>query len=192
MERCYICNVPKVYRMIKFSLILLIAASFFSCSSNLDFKQVSDLKLEPVVIANLASFDVAAKEFVVNGMEQNVSADLINFQVFKDQNFNDNLTKIDFFFEINNTINRSFFVNLYLLDSENNLVYSIPLIIPAYNGIKNLVTKTEIFEGNKLELLKSTSKIAFRINLLPGQTLNNASLGSLKLRSNATIYMVYK
>jgi hypothetical protein len=62
--------------------------------------------------------------------------------------------------------------------------------VPAYSGVPNLVTKTEIFENTKLDLLKTTTKLAFAIKMLPGSGLSESSLGSLKLRSSATVYLV--
>lgn len=175
--------------MNKFFGIFLVCVFSLSCSSDLDFNQVNDLKLEPVFIANLATFDVQAHQFVDGGIEQTLSGDLMDFDVFK-QNFDDNLDRADFFFEIDNTINRGFRINLFLLDANNNTLYTIPFDVPAYSGTQNLVTKTEIFQDAKLNLLKNTSKIAFVVNLLPGPALSESSLGSLKLRSSATVYFV--
>ena len=169
--------------------IFLVCVFSLSCSSDLDFNQVNDLKLEPVFIANLATFDVQAHQFVDGGIEQTLSGDLMDFDVFK-QNFDDNLDRADFFFEIDNTINRGFRINLFLLDANNNTLYTIPFDVPAYSGTQNLVTKTEIFQDAKLDLLRKTDKIAFVVNLLPGPALSESSLGSLKLRSSATVYFV--
>ncbi|MCI4442383.1 MAG: hypothetical protein JHC39_02660 [Lentimicrobium sp.] len=176
--------------MNKFFGIFFLSILSFSCSSDLDFNQVNDLKSEPVVIANLASFDVPANQFVIGGVEQTISGDLLDFNIFKDSYFNKSLVRADFFFEINNTINRAYKINLVFLDANNSPLYTIPFNVPAYAGVQNLVTKTEIFENAKLDLLKSTTKIAFVISLLPGPALDENSLGSLKLRSSATIYLV--
>ena len=51
--------------------VFVISLLSFSCSSNLDFNQVDNFKSEPVIVANLAYFDVPANEFVTNGIEQN-------------------------------------------------------------------------------------------------------------------------
>ena len=169
--------------------IFLVCVFSLSCFSDLDFNQVNDLKLEPVFIANLATFDVQAHQFVDGGIEQTLSGDLMDFDVFK-QNFDDNLDRADFFFEIDNTINRGFRINLFLLDANNNTLYTIPFDVPAYSGTQNLVTKTEIFQDAKLDLLRKTDKIAFVVNLQPGTALSESSLGSLKLRSSATVYFV--
>ena len=176
--------------MNRFLKIFAFSLFFLSCSSDLDFNQANDLKLEPTLVSNLASFDVQAHQFVVGGVEQTVSGDLMNFDVFKQNFFYKNLNKTDFFFEINNTINRGFKVKLVLLDKNNAPLYTIPFDIPAYTGTENLVTKTEVFENVQLDLLKKTSKIAFVVTLMPGPALTQNSLGSLKLRSSATLYFV--
>jgi len=176
--------------MNKFLGILILSSLFLSCSSDLDFDQINQLKLEPVVVLNLATFDVPANEFVIGGIEQNVAGDVVNFDVFRDTYFTDSLKRADFFFEINNTINRAYRINLYLLDANNSPLYTIPIDVPAYTGVQNLVTKTEIFENAKLDLLKKTMKIGFVITMYPGPALSESSLGSLKLRSSATVYFI--
>jgi hypothetical protein len=39
----------------------ILALFYFSCSSPMDFNQVSDLKIEPVYVGNLSYFDIPAK-----------------------------------------------------------------------------------------------------------------------------------
>ena len=176
--------------MNKFTGIFFLSILLFSCSSNLDFNQVNNLKLEPVVIANFATFDVPANEFVSNGIEQTVSGAVSNFDVFRDSYFNKSLTRADLFFEINNTINRAYKINLYFIDGNNSPVYTISFNVPAYTGTENPVTKNDIFENVKLDVLKSTRKIGFTVTMLPGAALTENSPGSLKLRSSATVYLV--
>lgn len=176
--------------MNKFLGIFILSIFSISCSSDLDFNQVNDLKLEPVFVANLATFDVQANEFVIGGVEQNVAGDVLNFDVFKNSFLTDALTRADFFFEIDNTINRAYQVRLYLLDAGNTPLYTMAFDVPAYTGVQKLVTKTEIFQNAKLDLLKKTTKIGFLIAMYPGPPLSESSLGSLKLRSSATVYLV--
>ncbi len=168
----------------------LLVLTFFSlsCSSDLDFDQAYDIKLEPVIEANLATFDVQAHQFVSNGVERNI-ADVKDLDVFNDDFFKENLTRADFYFEINNTINRRFRLNVYLLDDDDTILYTIPFNVPAYSGTVNTIIERDIFEKVKVNVLKNTTKIAFVAALLPGPPLNENSLGSLKLRSSATIYL---
>jgi hypothetical protein len=166
-------------------IILLFSAS---CSSDLDFNQANDLKLEPVVVANMASFDIKANQFIIGGVEQPLVGDVVNFEVFNDPDFSNNIRRTDFFFEFTNTINRAFIINLYLLDDTNVRLYTIPFNVAASSGSPIVVTKTEIFENTRLDILKNTTKIAFAIALLPGPPLTSTSSGNLKLRSGGTLY----
>jgi hypothetical protein len=165
--------------------IIILSLFTISCSSNLDFNQVNDLKTTPVIVANLATFDVPASQFVIGGVEQPVSGDLLNFDVFKDNYFNNSLVKAEMYFEITNTINRAYKIDLYFLDDSNNTVYTIPFNVPA----QGVATKTEVFVNSNLDLLKKTTKIGFVVTMYPGPALTANSTGSLKLRSSATVYL---
>jgi len=162
----------------------------FSCSSNLDFNQVNDLKSEPVIVSNLATFDLPANQFVTNGIEQYVFFDSQTFDVFRDSFFNKSLVRTDLFFEITNTINRAYIIDVYFLNGNNSKLYTISFNVPAYTIGQNPVAKTEIFENAKLDLLKNSRKIAFKVTMLPGTALTESSPGSLKLISSATVYLV--
>lgn len=175
----------------RISKILLISTLFISCSSDLDFDQVKDLKLTPVFVANLAYFDVAANQFVDNGMEQQIPFDVQNFDAFKEKFFRDNLVKAEFNFELENTINRAFTLNVLLLNANNKILQTVTLAIPAYSGGPNIIKyPTEVFENQRLDLLKQSTKLGFVIVMAPGPPLTANSPGSLKLRSSATAYMV--
>ncbi|WP_108742507.1 hypothetical protein [Flavobacterium faecale] len=173
----------KIVSLLFLSLILV------SCSSKLDFDQVNDLKLEPVIVANLSYFDIAAPDFVTNGQETIVSGSLQNFDVFRDSFFRDNLVQSDFFFEITNTINRQYRLNLLLLNSQNRILYSINFNVSASAGTPQVVTQKEIFKDVKLDLLKQSQRIAYHIIMLPGKSLTAASTGHLIFKSSATVYM---
>lgn len=158
-----------------------------SCSSDVDFNQANDIIIEPVIVSNLASFKIQANQFVTGGIEQNQFEDVPNFDLFKDLFFRDNLTKVEFFFEFNNTIKRDFVVDLVLLDAADAPLYTVSIPVSAYTGVQKLVTKTEVFDSN-LNILTSTRKMSFTVRLLPGTLLSETSPGSLKLRSNITAY----
>ena len=171
-----------------FSLgIVFLSFLTLSCSSDLNFEQTNDLVVEPVIVSNLASFDIPTNQFFSGGIEKTQLIDEPNFDLFKDSFFRDNLIKVELFFEFNNTIKRDFEVDLVLLDANDSVLYTINIPVPAYAGVQRLVTKTEIFENN-IVVLTNTRKMFFRITLLPGTSLNQNSLASLKLRSNITAY----
>jgi hypothetical protein len=180
----------KIVHFHRILIVLIVALISLSCSSDLDFNQANDLKLEPVFISNLAYFDIPANRFVTTGVEQSVIVDYPTVDVFNDAFFKKHLTRADLSFEINNTINRAYTLDIILRDLNNQPLYSIKFNIPAYTGTASPVTKTEIFENAKLDLLKRTTRMTFVLTMLPGAPLSENSLGSIKLRSGVTAYLI--
>jgi hypothetical protein len=170
--------------------IFILIVFSFSCASDLDFNQTKDLKVEPVFVGNLAYFDVPANQFVTNGVEHSLFVDKPTVDVFNDSFFKENLKRADLFFEINNTINRGYTIDLIYLDRNDRPLYTMNFSIAPYSGVENLVAKTEVFENAKLDILKNTVKISFVVKMLSGPVLSEDSLGSLKLRSGVTAYFV--
>lgn len=173
-----------IYRI---STIIFSAILFFSCSSDLDFDQIDDFKIEPVFVANVAHFDIKADQIEDDGTGHQIPPDVEDFDVFKNKFLNDNLTKAELNFEIQNTFNRAFKVEIMLIDANDQTMETITLNVPQYNGTANIIKyPTEVFEGDRLALLKRTVKVGFVVTIEPGT--GNIS-GNLKLKSGATAYM---
>ena len=169
--------------------ILLIGCSF-SCSSDLNFDQANDLKLKPTYVGNFSYFNVPATTFVGNdGSQLDLAFDDQEFDVFRDEYLNDYLQRADFYFEINNTINRAYTLTIVLMTENDEALTTIQFVVPAYTGTPNTITRTEVFENARLGLLKSARKMGFLIAMAPGPALNKNSTGNLILRSNATAYL---
>lgn len=178
----------------RISKIFILASLFFSCSSDLDFNQVNDFKLEPVLVANLAYFDVSSAQ-IENSNQQQIAIDVEDFDIFRNKFFKKNLAKAEFNFEIQNTINKGFKVDFLLLDKDNQTLDTISFEVPKYEGIEIedpsgfIKYPVEVFEDQRLELLKQTTKIGFVIRMLDGSQTVPINVGNLKLRSSATVYM---
>ena len=174
-------------KILGFVLVILFS---FSCSSNLDFNQINDFKSDPVYIANFTYFDLLAKQFIENGTEKNITFDAQEFDFFRNSFFRKSLIQADFSFEINNTINRPFIVDIVLLDGNNQPLDNFNFDVPAFSGTEKLVNQTETFENTKLDLLKRARRMIFVLRMGAGPALNTTSTGSLKLRSSATAYLL--
>jgi hypothetical protein len=170
--------------------VLLLCLLSSSCSSDLNFDQAKDLKLEPAYVANLAYFNLPASQLADNGNAQMVF-DEQEFDAFRDKFFRDNLVKAKLDFEIDNTIARAFTIEIILINASNQTLDTILINVPTYStGTNTIKQQTEIFENQRLALLKQTTKIGFRVRLASGVPLDQNSVGNLKLRSSATVYML--
>lgn len=176
-----------IYRFLGIAVLLLFS---FSCASDLDFDQVNDLKLKPVVVANLAYFNVEARDFVSSGSEQPILIEQTTSDIFNDSFFRRRIEKVELLFELENTINRAYIVDLLFLDSNDQIIHNTNLNIAASLGLVIKTSKPEAFEGADLDILKKTTKIVFSLRILAGPQLSPNSLGSLKFRSAATAYIV--
>lgn len=159
-----------------------------SCSSDLDFTQAEDIELQPVVVANLASFDIAANQLINNGTEQTITLAATDFTALQDDFLNKYIVKMNVTYEVVNTINRGFVLNLFFIDPNAMPVAAIRINVPAAASSPVLVQETIVFEGSALSLLKQAQKISYVNTLLPGPALTASSTGNLKLRSKATAY----
>ena len=178
--------------MNKFFKIFVLLALFISCSSDLDFEQTQDLKLSPIMTGNFASFDIKATQFVSSGVEQTSVSQELSFDIVKQESSTKYLNRADFYLEFTNTINRAYIISVNFLDKSNVKVYSFLMAVPAYSSSPIVVKRDEIFENTKLDLFRKANKVSFEVNMLPGIKLTNSSLGSLKMRSSATVYFLYK
>jgi hypothetical protein len=87
--------------------------------------------------------------------------------------FRKSLIQADFFFEIN-TINRSFIVDIVLLDGNNQPLYNFSFDVPAFQELKVSNPKRN-FENTKLDLLKRARRMIFVIRMGAGPALNTTS-----------------
>jgi hypothetical protein len=180
--------------MKKFFSTFLLSALFISCSSDLDFEQTQDLKLSPIMTGNFASFDIKATQFVSSGVEQNSVSQELSFDIVKQESSTKYLNRADFYLEFTNTINRAYSISVNFLDESNLKLDSFELEVPAYaSGDPIIVPRTEIFKTTRLDLFRKANKVKFEVLMSPtGATLTNNSLGSLKMRSSATVYFLYQ
>jgi hypothetical protein len=165
---------------------------FYSCSSDLDFEQVKKLKLEPVVVANLASFDVKAKDFFVGSVQKPLLITAPTIEILNDSFFKEYVKSVALSFEMNNTIYRDFKVDIVFLDVNNLPLNRIEMDIPAFGRDSSLTTKKVFFDNNALNVLSKTAKFAFSITMLSGPILIDSNLGDLKIRSSITTYAQLK
>ena len=183
-------NVMKRLFNYRFLGILYLGLFSFSCSSDLDFNQTKNVRLEPTYVANLVYFDIPASEFVTNGIETPQFTDRSTVDIFNNTFFVNDLVKVDLDFEINNTIARAYILDVKLFNSSGIQLDNISIAVPAYSGAANVITQKEIFQGTRLTTLKNTTRIEMALRMASGTALTESSTGTIKMRSGVTAYFV--
>ncbi len=162
-----------------------------SCTEELDFDQVDDFRYEPVIELSLAYYDYLAADFGEDDLGgRTVYVDSTTADLFSQEFFDDNLKEAEFFLRYTNTIPRSFTTQIDFYNSNNEVVYTIPVSIPPYNGTPVVVTATAYFDESNIYLLKETNLVTAEIVLEAGSpVLTPQSEGSLLFESSGTYYM---
>lgn len=171
--------------------ILLIAVYFFqtSCTKDVDFSQINDLEISPVIESSLVFLDESANNFIDNGTEIQQVQDFIIIDFFDSEFTVENLIKADFVFETQNTINRGFELQIDFLNNVAELQHTFTVTEEASPDNNDTETiYTEIFEGAQLDALKNTSILIFTLRMLPGIPINTSTPGSITLKSKAILY----
>jgi len=175
-----------------FSIWLLIFIT--SCVKDVDFKQVDDISIAPVLESSLLFFDFPASEFEEpTGTAIVTVGDDLELDVFTDEFLRDNLIRAEFFFEITNSIDRNFRADIIMYDENDQLTYAFDISIVPNGNTEVVTTHTEVFEDALLEQLKNTVRLELVLSMFPSPTgipLNQNSLGNIKMRSKATLFFL--
>ena len=165
-----------------------------SCVKDVDFEQAENLMLTPVVTSSVVYMDVEASRFSLNGMElEEVSDTIANIEIFSEEFVIDNLVKAELVFEATNTINRTFGLQVEFLDDADVLLDTFSFNAqPSVNNNEVVTNVTEVYENERLEALKQTTKMVITLTLLPsmdGSELNEDSAGRIILKSKGIFYL---
>jgi len=174
-----------------FTRIILIAtlvSCCFSCSSDLDFEQASDLNIQPVFTTNLAYIKKNASDFISNGSETPIFTYTSNVDFLNTSFVEEDLVKTELYFRIKNTIDRAYAFNIFFLDDTGQAIHSITMNVPAYNGTEVLSEKTETFTAANVDILKKTTSMVFTVRMFAGPPITASTPGRVELSSSITAY----
>ncbi|MDG2275764.1 MAG: hypothetical protein P8L28_07965 [Flavobacteriaceae bacterium] len=168
--------------------ILLCIAFFISCTDNLNFDNIN-LDLEPVVNIPIVYFELNQNNFIdENDQEISVVSDITVFRILETTILKENLVELKIDFEVENGFNRMFLVNMFFLDDDNNITYTVDEFIIDAGDLNYSTTRTILIETTP-EFLNSTR---FRTDVIlpPASTnLNPAIEKVFKFRSLGTFYL---
>ncbi|MBC2844524.1 hypothetical protein [Winogradskyella flava] len=173
--------------------ILVIISLATSCVKDVDFDQAEDVVLTPVITSSALFTEVEASRFSENGMElETVRDSIANIEIFTDQFVIDNLVKVELVFEVSNSINRTFGLQIEFLNEADELQNEFSFdALPSPSGNDVLTEFTAVFEDESLEALKTSQKMVITLSLYPstdGTFLNENSTGKIGLKSKGLFY----
>ncbi len=168
----------------------LFAILVLGCTEPIDFDQANDLLLEPVTEASLVFYNANAGDFIVGDMEEDIIQDFIDIDLFNSSFVQDHLVKVEFVFDVKNSINRSYVLQLDFLDENGQPLQTFQVDSPA--SPSNQVVTTEhiqVFEGAALESLKQSRLLVFTLVMRPGVPVDENTPGEIDLKSKAIVYL---
>ncbi len=177
--------IKQTYTVLTVSLLLLV-----SCTEDVDFGQANDFRITPVIEASLIFLNEPANQFIDNGIEIVALQDSVDITFFDNKFIEDNLVKASFIFETNNSIHRSFQVEVDFLDEFDQLVHGFSFRASASpNNTDVIEDHEETFEDETLVALKATRKMIFTLSVLPGIPIDENTLGTVQLISKGVFYL---
>ncbi|TBN01357.1 hypothetical protein EYD45_13200 [Hyunsoonleella flava] len=168
----------------KYLYLALVTLLVCGCTKPIDFDQANDLVLQPVIESSLIFYSASASDFFVGGSEQSTAEDFVEIDLFGGSFIQDNLVRVEFVFEIENSINRAYQLRLNFLDENNQLLESFNVNTDASPNNEVIAsTHMEVFEGDALERLKQSRIIAFTLVMQPGEAINQDTPGEISVKS---------
>ncbi|WP_406684804.1 hypothetical protein N1F78_03530 [Seonamhaeicola sp. MEBiC1930] len=168
--------------MRKLSPILLSLFFIISCTKEVDFNQISDIEISPVVESSLIFFTASANDFIQNNQEVSLSPDFIEVDVFNNSFVNDNVNKVDLVFETENTLPRDFSFSIDFFSENGQFLENFTFL--TTEASPHVIT----FEDTNLRLIKNTSVLLFSLTMLNGDLLSDTTEGRIALKSKAVFY----
>jgi len=170
-----------------FTVILIVQG----CVEDTDFDQVDDVVFTPEIELDLIYFDLNADEFfdaTTNTPRLTVS-DTTDLEFLDANTITGSIQKIDFFFDFNNAIPRSFEVDFQFLKNDNTITYTTGTNVQAGSVAAPVRTIfTEEVEGPELNDIESASKVVVNVTI---PEANETLEGNLTLQSKATYFIEY-
>lgn len=160
-----------------------------SCYEKLDFDQIEDYVLKPVLTSSLTNFTLLPIQFFNDlGVQSFRTSDVTEFEIFNNSFIRDNVVKIEFFAEIKNEFDRDVIINITFLDINNNPVFTFTPIEVNSNDVDYTYLEEIEIAGNPSIL--NTFKVKIEAELEnTGTQMNPNSKDEFNFKSSITVFI---
>jgi len=165
------------------------AFCLLSCVDDVDFDQANDFEITPVVNLALVFFDVEGNDFINANTQEFIPVlrDTTRLEFLDDEFFRDDVTRIDFVFEYENTFNRSFTSRAVFISNDNEERFEFNLSAEASpDGTPQITRLEQTVTGDDLMAIQNS--ISLVVELTPDNGIPPVD-GTLNFRSRAVYFL---
>lgn len=186
-------------------LLCAVILTAVSCVKELDFEQLDDAVLTPVIEADFIYSELDIEDYIPSGIPPGteitipieVLRDTVNYDLVGTEFAVDNLERVELTIEIRNTIPEGFGIQFQFLTQElQPLGQLYGIVVQAGQGVDEdpvvsfSIPNPIVLDNATISQLASTQKIAVEITV--PTTLTSDLRGVLDLRSKAAYYINYE
>ena len=164
---------------------------FLGCVKDTDFDQLDAVVFTPEIELDLIYFNIDAGEFFdeTTNTARFTVRDTTALEFLDSNEITGSIQEIDFLFDFNNAIPRTFEVDFEFLRMDNSATYTTGTVVqPGTTDSPTNTSFTEVVEGEDLNSIESASKVVVSVTIPAADAALN---GNLTLQSKATYFIEY-
>jgi hypothetical protein len=168
---------------------LVLLFLFTGCIKDTDFDQAEAIALTPIIELNLIYFNVGADSFYDESTATEILTvrDTTEIRFYDDEEIQEGLKKVDFYFKFTNSIPKDFLVDFQFISEMNDTTYVTQTPVSSGTLQNPVITEfIEIVEGDGIINLTMSNRLVVSITI-PSADENLD--GSLNLQSKTTYYL---
>lgn len=167
-------------------LLLSVCGTMVSCLKDVDFDQVNEFEMSPVVESSLVYSEIPVP--VVDNIPFSlVLSDTTRIELFSGSFSVDNLEKAELYFETLSTVSQPLSVEIQLLDDYYTVLEELSMSLPPSNGSEESSGAELIYTEENIEMLTNVTQIIFYITIPYLENSNEEAY--VKLKSKGTFYL---
>ena len=170
-------------------VFLLLLFFFTGCIKDTDFDQAENIALTPINELNLIYFNIGAESFYDDSTATEILTvrDTTEIRFLDDQEIQEGLRRVDFYFKFTNSIPRDFLVDFRFISEMNDTTYTAQTPVASGTIQDPVITEfIEIVDGDGIVNLTMSNRLVVTVTI-PSSDENLD--GYLNLQSKATYYL---
>ncbi|WP_268223200.1 hypothetical protein [Sinomicrobium oceani] len=173
-----------IYRV----LLLWVCGFLVSCLNDVDFDQVNDFEMEPVVENSLVYLEYPVP-VVMDSIPLGLTiSDTTGIELFSNSFTVDNLKKAVLYFETLSTVGQPLSLEIQLMDDNFVVLQEVAMSLPPSDGQTEQVSAEElIYTEENVEQLTYVTHVAFSVDI--PYISNRNENAYVKLKSKGTFYL---